>query len=430
MLTQLLALALASVATGQVFHKLELSNEKTPYDYVKEKLDKMGEDVRTGLPLSSSYEVEESEDYPEGIQGAASSVLNTVGGVGVGGIGGAGGIGIGQQLGYGGIGGIGLGQGIGLGLGQFGVGGLGGAGVGGLGGAGVGGIGGVGGVGGVGLGGIGAGGVGVANGVGGVGLINPALGGLGVGGLGIGGGYLYQPIFGGQAQAGGGFVDKKAYDAAQKKDTGENLEKFEKKAEEETKHGQEGFQQAAAAAKAEKGESSFYKDEEAKKKAAGDEKYYEGGQKFDKHGANEEQLKKAKSHKKGHVSKGFKSSSSKNEEEKSESFYDEAHDEADHKINGQNAGSFGEQSQQGFKGAHEEKILDANSAGKEGHHVSQQAVDDSKANKGEFLQKGYKGGAEQLEKFNNLGAHSVHGHQEATGGFQQSKGQTILPIHH
>lgn len=46
---------------------------------------------------------------------------------------------------------------------------------------------------------------------------------------------------------------------------------------------------------------------------------------------------------------------------------------------------------------------------------------------GEYLQKGYKGGAEQLEKFNNLGAHSVHGHQEASGGYQQNKG--ILPIH-
>lgn len=98
-------------------------------------------------------------------------------------------------------------------------------------------------------------------------------------------------------------------------------------------------------------------------------------------GANEEQLKKAKSHKKGHVSKGFKSSSSKNEEEKSESFYDEAHDEADHKIHGHNAVAHGENAQQGFKGAHEEKILDANAQGKEGHHVSEQKIDDSKANK-------------------------------------------------
>lgn len=98
-------------------------------------------------------------------------------------------------------------------------------------------------------------------------------------------------------------------------------------------------------------------------------------------GANEEQVKKAKSHKKGHVSKGFKSSSSKNEEEKTESFYDEAHDEADHKLAGHNAGSFGENAQQGFKGAHEEKILDANAQGKEGHHVSEQKIDDSKANK-------------------------------------------------
>lgn len=104
-------------------------------------------------------------------------------------------------------------------------------------------------------------------------------------------------------------------------------------------------------------------------------------------GANEEQLKKAKSHKKGHVHKGFKSSSSKNEEEKSESFYDEAHDEADHKINGHNAGSFGENAQQGFKGAHEEKILDANAHGKEGHHSAHEHVDDSKANKVSQTQK-------------------------------------------
>ncbi|KOB68212.1 putative cuticle protein CPG42 [Operophtera brumata] len=410
MLSQIITFAAIAVCAAT---NVELSNEKTPYDYVKERLDAIGTDMRTGLPLSDSYEVEESEDYPEHIEGAASTVLNTV--AGVGGVGGIGGIGLGQGLGQGiglgglGYGGIGLGQGLGqgLGIGLGGLGGVGGLGVGGIGGGGI-------------------GGVGIGNGVG---LINPGLGGIGVGGIGLGGGLggglLYHPLLG--AQVGGGYADKKAYDEAQKKDAGENLEKIEKKAEEETKHGQEGFQQAAAAAKAEKGESSFYKDEEAKKKAAGDEKFYEGGQKFDKQGANEEQLKKAKSHKKGHVSKGFKSSSSKNEEEKSESFYDEAHDEADHKIAGQNAGSFGENSQQGFKGAHEEKILDANAQGKEGHHISEQKIDDSKANKGEFLQKGYKGGAEQLEKFNNLGAHSVHGHQEATGGYQQSKG--ILPIH-
>ncbi|CAG9134554.1 unnamed protein product [Plutella xylostella] len=410
--------ALAAVATGEIqsaFHKVELSDEKTPYDYVKERLDAIGADARSGLPLSNSYEVEESADYPdEEIQGAASTILNT----GVGGIGQ--GIGLG---GYGGIGNIGLGQGLGLGLG--GLGGIGAGGLGGVGGVGVGGVGSAG-VGGIGLGGVG--GVGIGNG--GIGLIHPGYAGLGVGNIGLGGlggGLLYNPQLINQ-QVGGGYVDKKAYDEAQKKGADQNVEKIEKKAEEEIKHDQQGFQAAAAAAKGEKGDSSFYKDEEAKKKAAGDEKFYEGGQKFDKHGANEEVHKKAKSHKKGHVSKGFKSSSSKNEEEKSETFYDEAHDEADHKVAGQNAGSFGENAQQGFKGAHEEKVLDANAQGKEGHHVSAQQFDDTKANKGEFLQKDYKGGAEQLEKYNNLGAHSVHGHQEASGGFQQNKGG-VLGIH-
>ncbi|XP_026498684.2 uncharacterized protein LOC113402603 [Vanessa tameamea] len=403
MLSSVFTLMLALTATQAI--KVELSDEKTPYDYVKERLDAIGTDPKFGIPLSSSYEVEESEDYPEEIKGAASNVLNTVTGVG--------GIGLGQGLGFNGInglGGIGIGQGLGTGLGI------------GLGGLGVGAGAGLGGIQGNVLGGIGAGGVGLGNGIG---LINPGLGGIGVGGIGLGNGLLYHPLLG--SQVGGGYVDKNAYDAAQKKGADENIEKIEKKAGEEAKHGQEGFQQAAAAAKAEKGESSFYKDEEAKKKAAGDEKFYQGGQKVDKQGANEEQLKKAKSHKKGHVNKGFKSSSSKNEEEKSESFYDEAHDESDHKVSGHNAGSFGENSQQGFKGAHEEKVLDANSQGKEGHHVSEQKVDDAKANKGEFLQKGFKEGTESLEKFNNLGAQAVHGHQEASGGYQQNKG--ILPIH-
>ncbi|XP_050348675.1 uncharacterized protein LOC126772368 [Nymphalis io] len=403
MLTSVFTLMLALTATQAI--KVELSEEKTPYDYVKERLDAIGTDPKYGVPLSSSYEVEESEDYPDEIKGAASNVLNTVTGVGS--------VGLGQGFGLGGInslGGLGIGQGIGSGLGI------------GLGGLGVGAAGGLGGIQGNVLGGIGAGAVGLGNGIG---LINPGLGGIGVGGIGLGNGLLYHPLLG--SQVGGGYVDKNAYDAAQKKGADENIEKIEKKAGEEAKHGQEGFQQAAAAAKAEKGESSFYKDEEAKKKAAGDEKFYQGGQKVDKQGANEEQLKKAKSHKKGHVNKGFKSSSSKNEEEKSESFYDEAHDESDHKVSGHNAGSFGENSQQGFKGAHEEKVLDANSQGKEGHHVSEQKVDDAKANKGEFLQKGFKEGTELLEKFNNLGAQAVHGHQEASGGYQQNKG--ILPIH-
>lgn len=256
----------------QAIHKVELANEKTPYDYVKERLDAIETDARSGIPLSNSYEVEESADYPEEINGAASTVLNTVAGVG--------GLGLGQGLGiggFGGYGGIGLGQGLGLGYG-----GVGGLGVGGIGGGGVG-LGGIGGAGITGAG-IGAGGVGLGNGVG---LIHQGLGGIGVGGVGVGGiglgnGLLYHPVLG--AQVSNGYVDKNAYDAAQKKGADENIEKLEKKVEEEAKHGQEGFQQAAAAAKAEKGESSFYKDEEAKKKAAGDEKFYEGGQKFDKQG--------------------------------------------------------------------------------------------------------------------------------------------------
>ncbi|CAH4037960.1 unnamed protein product [Pieris brassicae] len=410
MLSTILTITLISIVGSQAL-KLELAEEKTPYDYVKDRIDSMLVDTRSGMPLSSSYEVEETEDYPEEIKGAASTIHNAVSGVGYG-----------QGIGLGGLGGIGLGQGLGIGLGGLGVGGVGGLGIGGIGnGIGLGGVGaGIGAVNGIGGVGLGNAGIGVANG-----LVQPGLGGIGVGGFGVGNGLLYHPVLGTQVQ--GGYVDKNAYDSAQKKGADHNVEKLEKKEEEEIKHGQEGFQQGAAAAKAEKGESSFYKDEEAKKKAAGDEKFYEGGQKVNKQGANEEQIKKAKSHKKGHVSKGFKSSSSKNEEEKSESFYDEAHDEADHKIAGQNAGSFGENAQQGFKGAHEEKVLDANSQGKEGHHVSEEKVDDAKANKGEFLQKGYKGGAELLEKFNNLGAQAVHGHQEASGGYQQNKG--ILPIH-
>lgn len=264
-LTQVFTLALVTLSAAQL-NKVELADEKTPYDYVKERLDAIGADAKSGLPLSSSYEVEESEDYPEQIEGAASTVLNTVSGVG--GVGGIGVGGLGQGLGYGGIGLGGLGQGLGLGLG--GVGGVGQLGVGG---AGVG----VGGVGGVGVGGVG--GVGFGNGVG---LIHPGIGGLGVGGIGLGNGLLYHPLIG--QQVGGGYVDKNAYDAAQKKGAGENLEKYEKKAEEEAKHGQEGYQQGAAAARAEKGDSSYYKDEEAKKKAAGDEKFYEGNQKLDKHG--------------------------------------------------------------------------------------------------------------------------------------------------
>lgn len=246
-------LAATSAEIRSALSKVELSEEKTPFDYVNERLDSIGTDARNGLPLSNTYEVEESEDYPEQIEGAASTILNT--GVGVGGLG------LGQGIGFGGLGG--LGQGLGIGYG-----GVGGAG-----------LGQVGGVGGVGIGGVGVGGI--ANG--GIGLINQGIGGIGVGGLGgLGGGLLYHPLLG--AQVGGGYLDKKAYDAAQKKGADENIEKLEKKAEEEIKHDQQGYQQAAAVAKGEKGDSSFYKDEEAKKKAAGDEKFYEGGQKFDKHG--------------------------------------------------------------------------------------------------------------------------------------------------
>lgn len=261
-------LVLVAATSAQVFHKVELSDEKTPYDYVKERLDALGMDKRSGVPLSNSYEVEESEDYPDTdkLEPAASSVLNT----GVGGLG----------LGYGGLGGVGLGQG--LGVGGVGVGGVGVGGLGSLGGVGLGGYGGIAHAGishgGLGVGGLGN--VGVGNGIG---YINNGLGGIGVGGLGLGGGGLiYNPYLG--AQVGGGYVDKKAYDESQKKGADENVEKLEKQAEALLKSGQQGYQANNAAANGEKGDSSFYKGEEAKKKAIGDEKYYSGGQKIDKQG--------------------------------------------------------------------------------------------------------------------------------------------------
>lgn len=88
-----------------------------------------------------------------------------------------------------------------------------------------------------------------------------------------------------------------------------------------------------------------------------------------------------KSHKKGHVTKGFKSSSRKDEEEKTESFYDEAHDEGDNKKFGQNEGAQKENSASSFKGGHENESLDAKAQAKEGTFKSQNKVEDSKVNK-------------------------------------------------
>lgn len=92
-----------------------------------------------------------------------------------------------------------------------------------------------------------------------------------------------------------------------------------------------------------------------------------------------------KSYKKGHVTKGFKSSHKKDEEEKTETFYDEAHDEADRKKFGENQGSFGENSQASFKGAQEKEILDSKAQGKEGHFNSNNKIDDTSAKKVSFI---------------------------------------------
>ncbi|KAJ8967100.1 hypothetical protein NQ314_003112 [Rhamnusium bicolor] len=137
---------------------------------------------------------------------------------------------------------------------------------------------------------------------------------------------------------------------------------------------------------------------------------------------DEKKLKEG--HKKGHTVKGYKTSHQKDENSKTEEFYDEEHDEAGKEaFSGQN-GQFGEKKDLSFKGEKADKEFKAGEQKKDGHYGQKYLQDKEKQEKGEYGKKKY-AGDQSVYKLNKEGdAKKAGGHHESSNLYKH------YPIHY
>lgn len=133
---------------------------------------------------------------------------------------------------------------------------------------------------------------------------------------------------------------------------------------------------------------------------------------------NNLEKKTKQGHKKGHVIKGYKNSHHKDENARTEEYYDEESDEgANFNFNG-HAGAFGENAQSAYKGAKEDGEFKADKAKKEGHYDSAHIVDNANAGHGQYGTKKF-GESGAIYGINNgIDSQSLLGHQENSKYFK------------
>lgn len=110
--------------------------------------------------------------------------------------------------------------------------------------------------------------------------------------------------------------------------------------------------------------------------------------------------------------KGYHSSHRKDEDGKTEEFYDEENDEGENfNANGQ-SGSFGEKEQSSFKGAHEDAQLKANEGKQQKKYENEHIIDSNNGGGGQFGSKKFGGGGSSFGYNNGGGEESIQGHNE------------------
>ncbi|KAG5874888.1 hypothetical protein JTB14_024314 [Gonioctena quinquepunctata] len=146
------------------------------------------------------------------------------------------------------------------------------------------------------------------------------------------------------------------------------------------------------------GESAHFFDTDGGKKEHQDGKSYYEGQHFGKEGKSGAENSAKQGHRKGHRVKGFSTHHHKDEAEKTEEFFDEAHDVGGNVAFHGQSGKFGETGASSHKGEHLDGKFNTGES-KKGVHYDKEFVDGKvHSNQGHFGDKKYSGhGATQGE---------------------------------
>ncbi|XP_044743320.1 keratin, type I cytoskeletal 9-like [Chrysoperla carnea] len=241
---------------------------------------------------------------------------------------------------------------------------------------------------------------------------------------GFGGGFGFGGSFGKE----GGYVNKNDYDAEKKNANEQDFQKAYGAKGETGGFGTQGFKEGVTAVKDKHADTGFYSGESGFGKQAGDNKEYFGVKSIDEGGKKGEENNAKRGHKKGHTTKGFKTSAHKDEEEKSETFYDEAHDEAEDAHYKGEVGSYGQKEASNFKGGKEEQVFNKQDKGQTGQYEKANILDTNSGEKGQFAQQAHLNNGQAYGVNAGLDAQSILGHQEA-GGAEKFYSHKTVPFY-
>lgn len=119
--------------------------------------------------------------------------------------------------------------------------------------------------------------------------------------------------------------------------------------------------------------------------------------------------------------KGFKKSHHKDENGRSEQYFDEANDEGENfNVNGE-SGGFGENQSSAFKGAQENSELRANHGGQRQRYENQQSLDKNHRNSDQYGARKFGAENSNFESKNGGGQEFIKGHRSTSGNKFQKR---------
>ncbi|KAB0790706.1 hypothetical protein PPYR_14845 [Photinus pyralis] len=223
----------------------------------------------------------------------------------------------------------------------------------------------------------------------------------------------YQPRYYNHV-GGGGYNDGQRFSEGGKTYKDDNYEKLHGSHGEHSVEDQAGYNRGNANVKSSKGKSGYHNEEVGKRKSADDGKSYHGSEHVNQEGKQGGQEQEKASHKKGHVVKGFKKSHHKDEDSKTEEYYDEAHNEGGNHKFGEGSGSFGKNSASAYKGGHDEGGYNEVAKKDDGHYDSKHSVVNADGDQGHYNNNKHFEKGESYDARNGGDQHSLLGHQEVS----------------
>lgn len=185
------------------------------------------------------------------------------------------------------------------------------------------------------------------------------------------------------------FANNNNYEQVNKNEKEDKIEKAVGKQAQSAENSAQGYTQKQVGEKDNSAQGGYFNDEAGKKLNAQDAKSYEGEKQFNKEGKIEDHTKTRKGYRKGHNTKGSKSSHTKNAAEKVETFFDEAHDEAGNANFDANRGAFEHKEGASYQGQNKNEKFGNEKQGKKGAFEKGSVLDNSAGDKGQFGQQGF-----------------------------------------